>query len=158
ATLQVLPACASSSQTGCTFATSEVRVFLIKPVFTGQFWSTSGNPSVCVGAGGCASQVSFSWSERRARTSWLQPLSGESGEGGRAFEQAERVSQVDRLDQVVIEARLPGALPVAVLAVAGDGDDQEAVELRAAAQAARHLVAVDPRQADVEQHHVRPDP
>jgi hypothetical protein len=74
ATLQVLSPCANSSQTGCTFATSEVRVFVVKPVPAGQFWSTTGNPTVCVGAGGCASQVSFSFAERLAGTTWLKPL------------------------------------------------------------------------------------
>ncbi|HZF11582.1 MAG TPA: hypothetical protein VFE33_22565 [Thermoanaerobaculia bacterium] len=76
-TLQILPACANSSQTGCTFATSEVRVFVVKPVGAGQFWNTSGNPTACVGSpggSGCASQVSFSWGERLAGTTWLKPL------------------------------------------------------------------------------------
>ncbi len=75
ATLQLLPACANPSQTGCTLATSEVRIFIVKPVFAGQFWNTSGNPIVCVGAAGCASQVAFSWGERLAGTTWLKPLS-----------------------------------------------------------------------------------
>ncbi|HEV7515603.1 MAG TPA: hypothetical protein VGR07_04820 [Thermoanaerobaculia bacterium] len=75
ATLQILPACSSAGQTGCTVATSEVRIFVVKPVGAGQFWSTAGNPTVCVGAGGCAAQVTFSWGERLAGTSWLKPLS-----------------------------------------------------------------------------------
>jgi hypothetical protein len=75
ATLQILPACTGSGQTGCTVATSEVRIFVVKPVAAGQFWNSSGNPTVCVGAAGCASQVSFSWAERLAGTTWLKPLS-----------------------------------------------------------------------------------
>jgi hypothetical protein len=73
ATLQILPSCTGSGQTGCTTATSEVRVFIIKPVFAGQFWSTSGNPTVCVNGSGCAAQASFSWGERLAGTTWIRP-------------------------------------------------------------------------------------
>jgi hypothetical protein len=75
ATLQLLPACTASGQTGCTVATSEVRIFVVKPVAAGQFWNASGNPTVCVGAAGCASQAAFSWGERLAGTTWLRPLS-----------------------------------------------------------------------------------
>jgi hypothetical protein len=76
ADLRVLPTCSNASQTGCTFATSEVRIFIIKPVFSGQFWNASGNPTICVNstATGCAAQVSFSWGERLAGTTWIRPL------------------------------------------------------------------------------------
>ena len=54
-----------------------------------------------------------------------------------ASEDLAELVQVDRLDQVVVEARLLRAAPVLLLAVAGQGDEQQAAERRARRAARR---------------------
>ena len=66
---------------------------------------------------------------------------------------AREVARVDRLlDEAVAadgEARL-------AIALGGDGDDRHAVERRLAAQAQRHLVAVEARDVQVDEHEIGP--
>src|SRR4051794_17443226 len=66
--------------------------------------------------------------------------------GDRGLDGVER----DRLDQVVAEPGLAGALAVGVPAVAGDRDQLELGEPGQLAELRGELVAVDDRQADVE--------
>jgi len=63
--------------------------------------------------------------------------------------------RVDRLDQMVVEARRARPLPILGLAVTGERHQAHAAQLRRGADGARDVVAIDVRQADVEQHHVR---
>src|SRR5262245_59494021 len=63
-------------------------------------------------------------------------------------------SGVHRLDEMVVEARILGPPPVALLPVAGHGDEAHPLQPLLLPQAAGDLVAVHPRQADVQQHHV----
>ncbi|HEX7185553.1 MAG TPA: hypothetical protein VF756_27260 [Thermoanaerobaculia bacterium] len=73
ATLRVLPACASAADRHCTSATVEVDVSVIRPMFGNQTWSQPA-PTVCAnGPAGCASEVSFSFADTLAGTTWLQP-------------------------------------------------------------------------------------
>ncbi|MGH9363430.1 MAG: hypothetical protein ACRD2T_16090 [Thermoanaerobaculia bacterium] len=77
ATLQALPACAAAGQRYCTTTTAEVQAAIIRPVFAGEFWSISGLPLVCANppkGSPCKQQVTFSFGERLAGTSWLRPL------------------------------------------------------------------------------------
>ncbi|HEX5761385.1 MAG TPA: hypothetical protein VF121_19535 [Thermoanaerobaculia bacterium] len=77
ATLQALPACTGAGQRDCTTTQAEVQLAVIKPVHAGEFWSISGLPLVCANApkgSACKQQVSFSFAERLAGTSWLRPL------------------------------------------------------------------------------------
>ncbi|HVF60828.1 MAG TPA: hypothetical protein VNJ70_13560 [Thermoanaerobaculia bacterium] len=77
ATLAALPACATAGQRDCTTTKAEVQAAIIRPVHAGEFWSISGLPLVCANAAkgsSCKQQVSFSFSERLAGTSWLRPI------------------------------------------------------------------------------------
>ncbi|HEX9619571.1 MAG TPA: hypothetical protein VF989_05530 [Polyangiaceae bacterium] len=68
---------------------------------------------------------------------------------------AQQGVDVDRFDQVRKKAGLSGAFAIARLPIARYRDEPELSELRERPQAARELVAVEPRQSDVEQRHVR---
>ena len=57
----------------------------------------------------------------------------------------------ERLDVVQVEAGFLGALPVGFLAVAGEGGEDSAGELRLLAKVAGNFVAVHAGEADVEQ-------
>lgn len=56
--------------------------------------------------------------------------------------------------EVRIEAGLAALHPVLGRAIAGDRDDAQALQRRLGAQQPRELVAVDVRQADVEERHI----
>jgi hypothetical protein len=79
------------------------------------------------------------------------------GGDGLVVEDRQQGPDVDRLDEVVVDARGARAGPIALLAVAGDGDEDEALPVRPAPQPGRHLEAVHPGQADVEQDHAGPE-
>src|SRR5262245_13111435 len=59
---------------------------------------------------------------------------------------------VDRLDEVEIEADLGRAAPGLGLAVAGQGDQEDPSTGSGAAHSPGDLVAIHPRQADVDEH------
>ena len=61
---------------------------------------------------------------------------------------------LDRLHQVGIEARGPGALAILVLAAAGHRDQHDLLAPGLVAQAARHFVAVQSGQADVQENDI----
>ena len=64
--------------------------------------------------------------------------------------------ELDRLDEVLVEAGVERALAVGAAAVAGQRDQARSPRVRGSARsAARELVAVHPRQADVEQRRRR---
>ena len=79
-----------------------------------------------------------------------------------APDQSPNYLRVHRLDEVVVEPGLPRSAPVLFLAPAGQRHDQRPRELGPLPQASGHLVAVHPRQADVQQDDVgaerRPPP
>ena len=60
--------------------------------------------------------------------------------------------EVDRLDHMVVDASLARPPPVALLAVPGDGDEEQALAVGSTPKPGRQLIAVHSRQADVEQH------
>lgn len=73
ARLRVLPACAAAGDLHCSSADSPVEASVIHPVFGNQKWSQPV-PTVCwKGAGSCVSEVTFSFGERLAGTTWLRP-------------------------------------------------------------------------------------
>src|SRR4051812_1686785 len=65
--------------------------------------------------------------------------------------------RVGRLDEMVVEPRLSRTSAVLVLVVTCHGDQEQLAAGVLAPQAAGDLVAVDARQSDVEQHHIRPE-
>lgn len=73
ATLRVLPACAAAGDRGCSSATDEVDVVVIRPAPSQRLWN-GPTPSVCWnGPAGCPAEVTFSFAERLQDTTWLQP-------------------------------------------------------------------------------------
>src|SRR6185369_16466459 len=73
--------------------------------------------------------------------------------GGLPDAAEDRLEPLDlqRLDDVLVEAGVARSLPVVRLAPAGDGDQDDAAGGGEGAQAARQVVAVEARHADVEE-------
>src|SRR5882724_10256822 len=69
-------------------------------------------------------------------------------------EQAAQGGGIDRFDQVVVETGLLGAPPVLVLAMAGEGDQQQP-RPQPFAQLPGEVAAVHARQPQIEEGHVR---
>ena len=67
----------------------------------------------------------------------------------------EQQVELDRLDRVPVEAGIESALSVRVATVAGQREQDDRARPRVGAQRRRELVAVHPRQADVEDRHLR---
>src|SRR5690349_18237702 len=72
------------------------------------------------------------------------------GELGAAADHFHQVVDVDRLDQMAVETGVEHPPQVLRLAVAGQRDQFDVARGRVGAQPARHLVAVDAGQADVD--------
>ncbi len=72
------------------------------------------------------------------------------------IEQAHQCVEIERLDHVRVEAAFARTAAVLVLTPAGEGDDHRFLAPGLLAEAARHLVPVELRQAEIEQHDVRP--
>jgi hypothetical protein len=66
------------------------------------------------------------------------------------------VLEIGGLDQVVVETRLHGNLPVRLLTIAGQRDQHDALEDRLIADPFRDFIAVQARQANVQEHDVWP--
>src|SRR5438270_2873536 len=77
--------------------------------------------------------------------------------GGGPGEQEDQGLEIDGLDQVMVEPRLAGPPSVLLMTVAGDGDDAGVPAAVLGPEHAGDLVAVHPRQPDVEQHHLGPE-
>lgn len=73
ARLRVLPACASAGQLHCSSTALHVEASVIRPVYGNQTWSQPAPTACWKGRSGCSSEVSFSFGERLAGTSWLRP-------------------------------------------------------------------------------------
>src|SRR4051812_29665833 len=73
---------------------------------------------------------------------------------GAGEERDERV-EIDGLHEMVVEPRLAGTAAVFVLAISRDGDDDGGRAARFFPEDLRDLVAVHPREADVEEHEFR---
>src|ERR1700689_4499263 len=84
-----------------------------------------------------------------------RPIVSSADRGGSQLQQCIELPGVDRLGEVVIEAGGKGALLVALLTPAGDGDELDVRARPAVADPLRHLVAIRTGHADVEQYHVR---
>ena len=67
---------------------------------------------------------------------------------------AHKEVSLHRLDHVTIEPRFPGLLPVFVLGPSCHSDQHHTLSPRQVSYPAGRLLAVDPRQADVEQYQV----
>lgn len=73
ARLRVLPACAAAGELHCSSAKPRVEASVIHPVFGNQKWSQPVPTACWKGASGCVSEVTFSFAERLAGTTWLHP-------------------------------------------------------------------------------------
>lgn len=74
ATLRLLPACTSAGQRGCTTATSDGKVEIVRPTLNDQRWSQPA-AAVCWGApeNGCSTEATFSFEDVLRGTTWLRP-------------------------------------------------------------------------------------
>ena len=68
---------------------------------------------------------------------------------------AHELREAARVDGLLDEAVAPDGEARVAVALGGDGDDGHAAERRLAPQAQRHLVAVEPRDVEVDEHQVR---
>jgi hypothetical protein len=64
--------------------------------------------------------------------------------------------EIDGLGQVVIKPRSKRTLPGRLMPVSGQSDEHNILENCLLAYSCRQLITVEPRQADIQQHDVRP--
>src|SRR5262245_60106857 len=93
--------------------------------------------------------ISIRWPRSGPRDRLAEPL-GRRGTAQESPDQAE----VDRLHQMRVESRLPGAAPVVLLTPSGHRHEQDGLPPRRLPDLARDVIAVEPRQADVQQDDV----
>src|SRR6188474_239695 len=97
---------------------------------------------------------------RRRSVSAMAMKSKDASEGIRTslaqrfVEQRRELAEHHGLDEVTVEARVLRALAIVGLAPAGDRDDRNLAGPRRGAQPPTDLVAVQARQAEIEQHRV----
>jgi hypothetical protein len=73
ARVRVLPSCTGAGGLHCSSAAGRVEASVIRPTYGNQRWSQPA-PTVCwKGKANCVSEVTFSFAERLAGTSWLRP-------------------------------------------------------------------------------------